>query len=58
MTAQEPNVIHLACPHTNQVKIECKPPQVVFSGCEECAKKFFDDCIKVGGEAVKPKMMM
>ena len=58
---QETKVILLVCPHTphtSQVRIECKPPKVVFSGCDECAKKFFHGCIEIGGEAVKPKMLM
>lgn len=57
----EPDVILLVCPHlphTNQVRVDCQPPKVIFSGCEECAKKFYDACLKLGGEAALPKFLL
>jgi len=55
------DVIQLVCPHTprtSMVRVKCKPPQVIFSGCEECAKKFFEACVELGGEIVKSKNVM
>lgn len=59
--AKRPNVIHLACPHTphtNQVRVRCQPPIVIFSSCAECAEKFLEACVGLGGEIVKPEIMM
>lgn len=60
--AEKPNVIQLVCihpPHTSMVRVKCTPPDVlIFSSCEECAKKFFEACVGLGAEVVKPKMMM
>ncbi|OGC62872.1 hypothetical protein A3J33_00645 [candidate division WWE3 bacterium RIFCSPLOWO2_02_FULL_53_10] len=61
MKEPKPNVILLACPHTphtSMVRVKCKPPQVIFSGCEECAKKFFEACVGLGAEVIKPKNLL
>lgn len=59
--AKGQNVIHLACPHaphTTQVQIKCRPPEVVFSSCKECTKEFLKACANLGGELVKPKIVI
>ncbi|MEX1068424.1 MAG: hypothetical protein WD940_01630 [Patescibacteria group bacterium] len=54
-------VLQLACihsPHTHQVRVECQSPKVVFSSCEECARKFYDACLEMGGAVIKPKNLL